>query len=99
MLHRIPAPRPWTSRFAWLHPKAYLILHVVLGLLAAATCAWLFYQLADSIITHGSVPRLDHRVSHWMETHNTESGENVALAISYLGNQVVYATAGLVGII
>lgn len=98
MLHRIPAPRPWTSRFAWLHPKAYLVIHIILGLLLAATCAWLFYQIADAIGGNGRVVTFDHRTAKWIEAHNTERGERIALAISLLGNQALWPIVILVGL-
>jgi len=96
MLHRIPGPRPWTSRFAWLHPKVYLVIHIVLGLLVSATCAWLFYRLADALNGNGRMVRLDHRIAHWVELHNTEAGEHLALAVSFIGHEFLWALIALV---
>ena len=98
MLHRIPAPRPWTSRFAWLHPKVYLVIHIALGLLLAATCAWLFYQIGDALAGDGRLVAFDQAASVWIEGHNTEAGEKVALGISLLGNQILWPLLALIGI-
>jgi len=98
MLHRIPAPRPWTSRWAWLHPKVYLIMHIILGLLLAATCAWLFYQIADALAGDGRLVAFDHRAAFWIEGHNNDVGEQIALAISLLGNQLLYPLLGLIAL-
>src|SRR5437879_12042173 len=98
MLHRIPAPRPWTSRFAWLHPKVYLVIHIAIGLLLAATCAWLFYQIADALAGDGRLVAFDQAASTWINGHNTEFGEKVALGISLLGNQLPWPLLALIGI-
>jgi undecaprenyl-diphosphatase len=98
MLHRIPAPRPWTSRFAWLHPKVYLGVHIIIGLLLSAVCAWLFYRIGDAVPGRGRMVQFDQATATWMEAHNTEIGEKVALGLTLFGNELLYAILALVAI-
>src|SRR4051812_8661886 len=98
MLHRIPAPRPWTSRFAWLHPKVYLLIHVVLGLALSAACGWLFGELSDAVAGRGRIVRFDQFAASWRARHHSTSGNDTALIIALFGNEILYALVALVAV-
>jgi membrane-associated phospholipid phosphatase len=95
MFDRISAIRPWTSQFAARRPRAYLGLNILLGLLVSAVCAWLYYAIADTILSRGHMVRFDHRVARWVDLHNTDSGKSVATVVSLFGNQLMWVIAGL----
>ncbi len=82
-------PKPTQSRFAWMHPAAYLGLHGVVGLALSAACAWAFFAIADEFPEKGAVARLDTFVTTWLQSHGTEWGESLFVGVSYLGAQVL----------
>lgn len=82
------APRPWRSRFARLHPKAYLGLHALGGGLATIALTWLFLAIADEIPEQSYLVGLDKLVGSFVETHGTEWGERIFHVVSYLGAPV-----------
>ena len=84
-------PRPTRSRFAFLHPRVYLGLHGIVGLLLAATCTWLFFGIADEVPEKGAMVRVDNAVAAWLQAHGTERGETIFVGISYLGAQILTA--------
>jgi membrane-associated phospholipid phosphatase len=98
MLHRIPAPRPWTSRFAWLHPKVYLLIHIALGLLLSALCGWFFSRLGDAVAGKGRIVRFDQAAAAWMANHHSPSGDETALIVALFGNELLYAIIALVAV-
>lgn len=85
------APRPWRSRFAWLHPKAYLGLHSALGVLACIIMVWAFAYIADEIPEQSVLVRVDDSVIAWLQRHGTEAGEAIFHAVSWLGAPVIAA--------
>jgi len=89
---------PRKSRFAWRHPLAYLGVHGVVGLLLSAACAWVFFSIAEDIPEQGTMIRVDHAVTAWLQLHGTERGEAIFLAVSYLGAQMLSALTLLAGI-
>jgi len=78
-------PRPWRSRFARLHPKLYIGVYGMAGMLATIGLVWLFLAIADEIPEHGTLARVDVSVARWLEAHGTEWGESVYFWVSYLG--------------
>ena len=92
-------PKPTHSRFAWLHPKAYLGVHGVVGLVLSAACAWAFFAIADEFPEQGAFARLDTFVTTWLQTHGTEIGESIFVGVSYLGAQVLIALLVIVAIV
>ena len=80
---------PWASRFALLHPKAYLGLHGVVGLGLAAACVWVFFAIADAFSEHGPMVRLDMAVAAGLQSHGNERGESIFTFVSLLGGQVL----------
>jgi undecaprenyl-diphosphatase len=98
MLHRIPAPRPWTSRFAWLHPKVYLLIHIAIGLALATACGLLFGELSEAVAGKGRIVRFDQAAAGWMARHHSTSGNDAALIISLFGNEILYAIVAFVAV-
>lgn len=84
-------PRPTRSRFAFLHPRIYLGLHGLVGLLLATGCTWLFFAIADEVPEKGAMIRVDNAVTNWLQAHGTEGGEKIFVGVSYLGAQVLTA--------
>jgi len=82
---------PTHSRFARLHPKAYLGVHALVGLGAAAACTWIFFAIADEVPEKGAMVRVDLAVAGWLQTHGTEFGESIFVGVSYLGAQALSA--------
>lgn len=84
-------PRPWRSRFARLHPKAYLGLHAAGGALIVIALVWLFLAIADEIPEQSALARMDTLVQQFLQTHGTEVGETIFFGVSYLGAPVLFA--------
>jgi membrane-associated phospholipid phosphatase len=83
------ASKPSNSRFARLHPTAYLSIHAITAFAVAIACAWLFAAIAEAVPERGMVARLDTAVADWLQVHGSERGELVFLGISWLGSEVV----------
>lgn len=96
---RVGDVRPTRSRFAKLHPRVYLGLHGVVGLLLAAACTWLFFAIADEFPEKGAMVRVDNAVATWLQVHGTETGETIFVGVSYLGAQVLVALLIAVAIV
>jgi undecaprenyl-diphosphatase len=79
------------SRFARLHPALYLELHALVGLAVAGACMWGFFAIADEVPERGSMVRVDHAVTQWLQTHGTESGERIFSVVSLFGSQILSA--------
>jgi len=90
---------PTHSRFAWLHPRAYLGLHGIVGLALAVACAWGFFAIADEVPEKGMMVRVDSAVTAWLQTHGTEWGESIFVGVSYLGAQVLIALLIVVAVV
>ncbi|HET9010791.1 MAG TPA: phosphatase PAP2 family protein [Gemmatimonadaceae bacterium] len=86
-----PLRRPWRSRFAHRHPRAYLAAHVAGGTLAVVVLTWIFLFIADEIPEPSALVGVDRFVSAWMESHGTEPGERILHAVSYLGAPGLFA--------
>lgn len=86
-----PTTDPRRSRLATLHPRAYLAVHVLGGIVLTALLLWGFTQLADAIADNGRLPRFDVALSAWIQAHDTEYGESIFAFVSYLGAPVLVA--------
>lgn len=94
----ISSRKPWTSGFARRHPTTYLGLHATVGLLLSLLCAWAFYAIAAALIARRPMVWVDHFIARWVNAHNTESGESVVHAFSYLGEQALWGILGVVAL-
>jgi len=91
--------KPARSRFAWLHPIAYLGIHGTVGLAIAAACTWAFFAMADEVPEKGAMVRVDLAVTNWLQAHGTETGETIFWTLSWLGAQVLIALLVVVAIV
>ena len=91
--------KPWRTWFARLHPKLYLSLHAIIGLLLSVGLLWSFLAIAEDVPEHGSMVRLDDAVAGWLQVHGTEWGETVFYIISYVGSPVLAAVFVAVSIL
>jgi undecaprenyl-diphosphatase len=82
-----------------LHPRAYLGIHGVVGILLSAACAWAFFAIADEVPEKGAMIRVDHAVTDWLQVHGTETGESIFVGVSYLGAQLLIAILVIVAIV
>ena len=91
----LPA-RPWRSRFAGLHPKAYLGIHGVLGAVACIVMIWAFAFIADEIPEQSLLVRVDRAIESWLQSYATEGGETFFNFVSWLGAQLMVGVAIIV---
>lgn len=89
------AATPWRSRFAKMHPRAYLGVHALLGIGASVVLVWLFVLIADAIGDQGLLVTIDQFVTGWLQQHGTEWGESAFYDVSLLGSVVLVAVLGI----
>ncbi len=90
------------SRFARfvaarLDPKAYLGLHVTVGLAVAALALWLFGTVLEEVLDNAAVVRFDIATMDWIAAHTTPLGLRVFSAITRLGDIPVIPTIAVAG--
>ena len=90
------------SRFARfvaarLDPKAYLGLHVTVGLTVAALAIWLFGAVLEEVLDNAAVVRFDVATMAWMARHGTPAGIRVFSFITRLGDVPIMPIIGLGG--
>ena len=92
----LPAPttiaKPWHTRIAWIHPKAYLYVHALAGGALVAAFLWIFMAIADAFPEQGAIARFDGAATAWLQLHGTETGERFFFVMSWFGAQVLVAT-------
>lgn len=81
--------RPWRTRFAKLHPKAYLGVHGMIGVVACVLMLWAFSVIADEMTERSLLVRVDHTIVGWLQAHGTEGGEAFFSVVSWFGAQVM----------
>ena len=81
---------------ARLDPKAYLGLHVTVGLTIAALAVWLFGAVLEEVLDNSTVVRLDVATMAWVANHTTALGVRVFKVITELG-EIPVALIGVVG--
>ncbi|MGH9886563.1 MAG: phosphatase PAP2 family protein [bacterium] len=79
--------------------KALLSVYAVIGFGLAIGCAWLFTLLADEVPEQGWMAHLDAAVMSWLELHSTEGGESIFVAVSLLGEQLLWPVLVAAGIV
>lgn len=82
---------PGKSRLAALHPKAYLLVHALAGVLVTAALLWAFASIADAVADKGRVAGADLALTQWIQLHDTEWGEKLFAFVSLLGSSVLVA--------
>jgi len=89
----------WIARFvaARLDPKAYLGLHVTIGLGVAALALWLFGTVLEEVLDNSTVVRMDVATMAWIDAHVTPFGLRVFAIVTRLGDVPVMPIIALVG--
>ena len=85
------APPFWKRLIARLDPRAYLTIHIVVGLVACLLTAWLFAALLDSVREKDVLVHRDEAVANWFHLNGTPLGHRIFVFISWLGSPVAMA--------
>jgi undecaprenyl-diphosphatase len=93
------AARPWRSRFAALHPNAYLGVQGIIGVAACIAMLWMFSYIADEMTERSLLVRVDHLVVGWLQAHGTEGGESFFNIVSWFGAQALDAIVIVVTVV
>lgn len=95
----LPAPttiaKPWHTRFALTHPRAYLYAHALAGGALVAAFLWLFVAIADAFPEQGAIARFDTAATTWLQVNGTEPGERIFSVVSWFGAQLLVAAVAV----
>ncbi|MDQ2768742.1 MAG: phosphatase PAP2 family protein [Gemmatimonadota bacterium] len=80
------APPLWRRLVARLDPRAYLTIHIVVGLVVCLLTAWLFAALLDSVREKDMVVRRDEALANWFHLNGTPLGYRVFTTITLIGS-------------
>jgi membrane-associated phospholipid phosphatase len=93
------APPPWRRLIARLDPRAYLTLHIVVGLAVCLLTGLIFAVLLDSVREHDVLVTRDQAVANWFHGNGTAFGDRVFVFVSAIGSPlamvVLFAAAVL----
>lgn len=84
-----PAERDPSLRrrlLARLDPRAFLTIHIVLGLVVCLITAWIFAALLDSVREHDVLVRRDQALADWFHINGTPLGYRINVIISMIGS-------------
>ena len=84
---------------ARLDPKAYLGLHVTIGLTIAGLALWLFGAVLEEVLDNATVVRLDVATMAWVAARVTPLGTRIFTFITHLGDVPFLPVIGVVGAI
>jgi membrane-associated phospholipid phosphatase len=84
-------PPLWRRLITRLDPRAYLTLHVVIGMVACLLTAWLFAVLLNAVREHDVLVTRDQAVANWFHGNGTAFGDRVFVIISMIGSPVSMA--------
>ncbi len=79
-------PPFWRRLITRLDPRAYLTIHIVIGLLVCLLMAWLFAVLIESVREHDLLVRRDQALADWFHLNGTPLGYRVNVFVSQLGS-------------
>jgi membrane-associated phospholipid phosphatase len=85
------APPAWRRLIARLDPRAYLTLHIVVGLVVCLLTAWLFAALLDSVGEKDVLVHRDEAVASWFHSHGSPLGDRIFVIISLIGSPISMA--------
>ncbi len=81
------------------HPKAYIVAHVVGGVVLIALLMWAFAALADELPENGWMVHLDHAVTNFVQARNSEGGERFFVVVSLFGAPLLSALVAVMSLI
>ena len=85
------APPPWRRLIARLDPRAYLTLHIVIGLAVCLLTGLIFAVLLDSLREHDVLVTRDQAVANWFHGNGTAFGDRIFVIISAIGSPAAMA--------
>ena len=85
------APPLWRRLIARLDPRAYLTLHIVVGLVACLLTAWLFAAILDSVREKDVLVHRDEAMASWFHSHASPLGDRIFVLISLIGSPISMA--------
>ena len=80
------APPLWRRLIARLDPRAYLTIHIVVGLAVCLLTAWVFAALLDSVREKDVLVHRDEAVANWFHLNGTPFGYRIFVIISLIGS-------------
>src|SRR5215212_1653645 len=90
----------YQRRLRWLlrrlTPNRYLGLHLILGLLTAVGCLWLFGKIAEDFVTQDPLVRFDQMVANTLHYLATPTLTTFFLVFTVAGSVEALASLGLV---
>lgn len=72
-----------------LNPAQYVSIHLIMGLIAALICVWIFAKITEDIVTGDPLVQFDLLVASRLQLHATPTATMIFLAITTLGSPVV----------
>ena len=85
------APPPWRRLIARLDPRAYLTLHIVVGLGVCLLTGFIFAVLLDSVREHDVLVTRDQAVANWFHGNGTAFGDRIFVIVSAIGSPAAMA--------
>jgi undecaprenyl-diphosphatase len=85
------APPPWRRLIARLDPRAYLTLHIVVGLGVCLLTGFIFAVLLDSVREHDVLVTRDQAVANWFHGNGTAFGDRIFVIVSAVGSPAAMA--------
>ena len=79
-------PPLWRRLIARLDPRAYLTIHIVVGLAVCLLTAWAFAVLLDSVREKDVLVHRDEAVASWFHLNGTPVGYRIFVIISLIGS-------------
>ena len=74
----------------------YLGLHLTVGYLISASALWLFGSITEDVVHNEALTAVDLSFHTWMRAHATPLGDQIAVAISFLGGPLIMTIIALV---
>lgn len=89
-------PRAWRFLAARLDRRAYLGLHLTVGLLVSVAALWAFAAITEDVLERSVMVRRDLGVAAWFHAHATPLGDRVFVIVSLSGSPAVMAALGII---
>ena len=92
-------PPLWRRLITRLDPRAYLTLHIVVGLLICLLTAWIFAALLESVHEHDVLVHRDQAIANWFHGNGTAFGDRLFVIISMIGSPAAMAVLFLAAVL
>lgn len=81
-------PSRWRRLIVRLDPRAYLTLHIIVGLSVCVLTCWLFAVLLDSVAEKDVLVHRDLALANWFHLNGTPWGDRFFVIVSLCGSPV-----------